>query len=196
MQRCAQAYLSSTGSLTRSWVHVAYDLFLCNDTEAAELDKRLQLINGNVWCEIFNTLPPFPCLSSGLYGSARKVFHFISVLDNSGYLMLEIVQPLSSVSCKSFTLWPASGITCCLVEALKVFLAAVQYTSIPAVRGGSHLIYRWRWSSDSWHAHLHWTDISLIIMLSFCLRVFISPLCLIVTVALWSAPGRFLTFVL
>lgn len=158
MQRCAQAYLSSTGSLTRCWVHAAYDLSLCNDTEAAELDKRLQLINGSVWCEICNTFPPptFLCLSSGRYGSARKVFHFITVLDNSGYLMLEIFQSLSSVSCKSFALWPASGIYCCLVEALKAILAAGQYASTPTVRGGgSHLNYRVRWSSDSWHAHRH-----------------------------------------
>lgn len=95
MQRCAQAYLSSTGSLTRRWVHAAYDLSLCNDTEAAELDKRLQLINGNVWCEIFNTPSPFfPRSSSGLYGSACKRCFTSSVhRENSGYLrMLEIVQ--------------------------------------------------------------------------------------------------------
>lgn len=40
--------LPLAGSLTRCWVHAAYDLSLCNDTEAAEQDKRLQLINGNV----------------------------------------------------------------------------------------------------------------------------------------------------
>lgn len=79
MQWCAQAYLSSTGSLTHCWAHAAYDLSLCNDMEAAELDKRLQLINGNVWREIFNT-PLSVCLPSGLYGSVCKVSHFCSAL--------------------------------------------------------------------------------------------------------------------
>lgn len=92
--------------------------------------------------------PTFLCLSSGRYGSARKVFHFITVLDNSGYLMLEIFQSLSSVSCKSFALWPASGIYCCLVEALKAILAAGQYASTPTVRGGGHI-----WITE-WGDHL------------------------------------------
>lgn len=43
MQRRAQAYLSTAGSLTRCWVQPAYDLRLCNDTEAAEPDKADQL---------------------------------------------------------------------------------------------------------------------------------------------------------
>lgn len=46
MQRRAPAYLSLTGSLTHRWARAAYDLPPCNNTEATELDKRLQLING------------------------------------------------------------------------------------------------------------------------------------------------------
>lgn len=77
MQRRAQAYLSAAGSLTRCWVQPAYDLCLCNDTEAAEPDKKLRLINWNVWCEIFNT-PLSSCSSLGVYGSAWKAFYLFS----------------------------------------------------------------------------------------------------------------------
>lgn len=133
MQRCAQAYLSSAGSLTRCWVRAAYDLSLCNDTEAAELDKRLRLINGNVWCEIFNT--PLPsCSSSGVYGSACKVFYSFGARENDS--MLETVQSFQSIYCRS-----ASDITWCSAEGFNSDFGSVtvcKYTESERSSGGSH----------------------------------------------------------
>lgn len=66
-----QAHLGSAGSLARRRVHAVCDLSLCKDTEADELDNRLQLIYGNVGRKIFNA-PLSACSSSGLCGSACK----------------------------------------------------------------------------------------------------------------------------